>query len=176
MFVLDRGDEFALAGQRTHPVEVAREHPVAVQRRHLRANALVDRSGNGRQFLDGALVIYGLMLGFLLVLTLYGVLSLRSRLLEIREYNTEKMREQFKAVELNYWRKLDRNESPEPEATHIETMNTMFERLQSMALWPISLSGFTKLAATTLGSLAITVIESWITSGKTPAAVSWLPF
>lgn len=66
-------------------------------------------------FRTAAFVIYGLMLGFLLGLTLYGVFSLRKRLLDVRERKTEEMREQFKAVELNYWQKLDRNESPEPD-------------------------------------------------------------
>lgn len=126
-------------------------------------------------FRTAALVVYGLMLSGLLALTVYGVLSLRKRLLAIRERKTDAMREKFKAIEVSYWRKLDGNESPEPEATHIATMNTMFERLQSMALWPVSLSGFTKLAASTLGSLAIAAIEMWITSGETPEVLVWLP-
>jgi hypothetical protein len=126
-------------------------------------------------FRTAALVVYGLMLAFLLGLTFYGVLSLRSGLLDVRERKVEEMREQFKAIEASYWQKLDRNESPEPEATHIETMNTMFEQLQSMALWPINLAAGLKLVVSTAGSLGIAAVEMWITSGDTPAIVSWLP-
>lgn len=131
---------------------------------------------NRPMFQSAVFVLYGLMLGTLLVLTLYGVFSIRRRLLTIREWKIDVMREKFKTMEVNYWRKLDRYESPEPEATHIETMNTMFEQLQSMALWPINIAAAVKLIASTLGSLAIASLEWWITHGDPPAVLSWLGF
>jgi hypothetical protein len=127
-------------------------------------------------FRIAAFAVYGLMLGALLVLTFYGVMSLRRGLLTIRERKVDAMREQFKTMEVNYWQKLDRYESPEPEATHIETMNTMFEKLQSMALWPINLAAFAKLFVSVLGSLAIAALKTWLTTGEVPAVVSWLLF
>ena len=127
-------------------------------------------------FRTAAFVVYGLMLATLLALTLYGVLSLRRRLLEVREQKIDELRERFKPIEVNYWQKLARYESPEPEATHIETMNTMFEKLQSMALWPINLAAAAKLVVATLGSLAIAGLKMWITTGEVPAIVSRLLF
>ena len=127
-------------------------------------------------FRTAAFVVYGLMLGALLALTLYGVLSLRRRLLEVREQKMDEMREQFKVMEVNYWRKLERYESPEPEATHIQTMNAMFEKLQGMALWPINIAAAAKLIAATLGSLAMAGLKMWITTGEMPAIVARLLF
>lgn len=90
--------------------------------------------------------LYGLMLLFLLSLTVFGVISIRSKLLDIREQKSNLMREQFQEIEERYWRKLNEGENPSPESEHIETMDTMFNRLHSMELWPINLASLSRLA------------------------------
>lgn len=90
--------------------------------------------------------LYVLMLGFLLVTTIVGVMFIRRRLLRIREEKTRVIREQFDSIEQRYWKKLENRENPEPEAQHIQTLDTMFDQLQSMELWPINLASFGRLA------------------------------
>lgn len=104
--------------------------------------------------------LYALMLLTLLGLAVFGVMRIRKRLLEIREGKTERMREAFKAVEERYWEKLDRGESPHPEADHIETMDTMFNRLHSMELWPINLASLSRLAVSVGSSGAIALYQA----------------
>ena len=104
--------------------------------------------------------LYALMLLTLLGLAVFGVMRIRKRLLTIREGKTDRMREEFKAVEERYWKKLDRGESPHPEADHIETMDTMFNRLHSMELWPINLASLTRLVVSAGSSGAIALYQS----------------
>lgn len=101
----------------------------------------------GRPMFQAAVfALYVAMLAFLLGLTVFGVYSLRKRLLTIRERKTDLMREQFETVEARYWKKLKNDEPPDPESDHIQTMHTMFEQLHSMELWPINLASFGRLA------------------------------
>lgn len=90
--------------------------------------------------------IYVLMLAFLLSITAVGVMFIRRRLLTIREKKTRVMREEFDSIEQNYWKKLQNRENPEPEAQYIQTLDTMFDQLHSMELWPINLASFGRLA------------------------------
>lgn len=100
------------------------------------------------------------MLAFLLGLTVFGVYSLRKRLLTIRERKTEFMREQFETVEARYWKKLENGEPPSPESDHIQTMQTMFDQLHSMELWPINLASFARLAFSAGSSAAIAAYKA----------------
>jgi len=104
--------------------------------------------------------LYGLMVAFLLIITVFGVFMIRKRLLAIRERKTQKMREEFKEIEARYWTKLENNESPDPEADHIETMDTMFNRLHSMELWPINLASLSRLALSVGSSGAIALYKA----------------
>lgn len=97
-------------------------------------------------FTSAVFGLYGIMLVFLLVLTVFGVIAIRRKLLEIRERKSNMMREQFREIEGEYWRKLNNGENPSPESEHIETMDTMFNRLHSMELWPINLASLSRLA------------------------------
>lgn len=103
--------------------------------------------------------LYVLMLLFLLAVTVIGIYSLRRRLLSIREARMTELREQFKDIEARYWQKLQRDESPQPEADHIQTMTTMFQQLDSMELWPINPPTFVKLAASTGGSVLVAAYQ-----------------
>lgn len=111
-------------------------------------------------FQTAVFVLYGLMLVFLLVLTVYGVMSLRKRLLAVRQAKTDVMREKFTEIETRYWQKLEQHESPKPEAEYIETMDTMFKRMHSMELWPINLAAFARLAFSTGSSAAIAAYKA----------------
>lgn len=106
-------------------------------------------------FQAAVFTMYAGMIVVLLGLALVGVLAIRRRLLAIRAHKTDRMRAEFKAIEERYWEKLDRGEPPDPEAGHIETMDTMFERLHNMALWPINLVSLSRLLASTGGSAII---------------------
>lgn len=108
--------------------------------------------------------LYAGMLAFLLGLTVFGVYSLRKRLLTIRERKTDFMREQFETVEARYWRKLQNDEPPDPESDHIQTMQTMFDQLHSMELWPINLASFARLAFSAGSSAAIAAYKAGLFS------------
>lgn len=111
-------------------------------------------------FQTAVFALYVLMLLFLLALTVLGVLLMRRRLLAIREQKTDKMRAEFKAIEQRYWEKLDEKEHPEPESSHIQTMETMYDRLQSMRLWPIDLVSLARLIASAGSSAAIALYQA----------------
>lgn len=96
-------------------------------------------------FLWAVFALYVLMLAFLLVVTVYGVMFIRRRLLEIRARKTDVMREQFSAIEQRYWAKVQNRQNPEPEAQHIQTLDTMYDQLHSMELWPINLVSLARL-------------------------------
>lgn len=100
------------------------------------------------------------MLAFLLGLTVFGVYSLRKRLLTIRERKTDFMRRQFETVEARYWKKLQNDEPPDPESDHIQTMQTMFDQLHSMELWPINLASFARLVFSAGSSAAIAAYKA----------------
>jgi len=104
--------------------------------------------------------LYILMIVFLLGLTVFGIIAIRKRLLKIREQKTQMMREEFKKIEKRYWEKLERKESPRPESEHIETMETMFNRLHSMELWPINLASLSRLMASVGSSGAIALYRA----------------
>lgn len=106
------------------------------------------------QLAVGALYV-GMMV-FLLGVAVVGTVRLRRQLLEVREWKTSVLRTQFSAVERQYYAKLDRGESPEPESQHIDAMTTMFDQLQSMELWPINLVSLARLGASA-GSSAVIV-------------------
>lgn len=104
-------------------------------------------SFTGRPLFQWAVfALYVLMLAFLLCITAVGVMFIRRRLLKIRERKTRVMREEFDSIEQSYWKKLENRENPEPEAQHIQTLDTMFDQLHSMELWPINLASFGRLA------------------------------
>lgn len=104
--------------------------------------------------------LYAGMLAFLLGLTVFGVYSLRKRLLTIRERKTDFMRQQYETVEARYWQKLRDDEPPDPESDHIQTMQTMFDQLHSMELWPINLASFARLAFSAGSSAAIAAYKA----------------
>lgn len=104
--------------------------------------------------------LYILMILFLLGLTVFGVLSIRRRLLSIRESKTQKMRQEFKEIEERYWQKLENKESPQPESAHIDTMETMYNRLHSMELWPIDLASLSRLLVSAGSSAAIALYKA----------------
>lgn len=104
--------------------------------------------------------LYAVMIAFLLAVTVLGILSIRRRLLEIRERKTEVMRDEFKSIEERYWRKLQENVSPQPESDHINTMETMYNRLHSMELWPINLASLSRLLLSAASSGAIALYQA----------------
>lgn len=108
--------------------------------------------------------LYVGMLTFLLGLTVFGVYSLRKRLLTIRKRKTDFMRKQFETVEARYWQKLKQDEPPDPESDHIQTMQMMFDQLYSMELWPINLASFARLAFSTGSSAAIAAYKAGLIS------------
>ncbi|MFC7079580.1 hypothetical protein [Halorussus caseinilyticus] len=112
--------------------------------------------------------LYAGMLAFLLGLTVFGVYSLRKRLLTIRERKTDFMREQFETVEARYWKKLRDGDPPDPESDHIQTMQTMFDQLYSMELWPINLASFARLAFSAGSSAAIAAYKAGLVSLPAP--------
>lgn len=105
-------------------------------------------------------VLYVVMIAFLLGITVLGILSIRRRLLAIRERKTEMMRDEFKSIEERYWRKLEDNVSPQPESAHIDTMETMYNRLHSMELWPINLASLSRLLLSAGSSGAIALYKA----------------
>lgn len=111
-------------------------------------------------FQTAVFVLYGAMLLFLLALTVFGVMAIRRRLLEIREAKTDLMRERFRDIETRYWEKVDNDEPPDPESAHIETMDTMFRRLHAMELWPINLASLSRLAFSVGSSAAVAAYKA----------------
>jgi hypothetical protein len=106
-------------------------------------------------FRIASLGVYLAMLAFFLLLTLYAVLSIRHRLLTIQEKKVDIMREYFNEVETAFWEKKEAKQSAHNEAAEITTMYTMFNQLNQMALWPLNLYSFAKLAISVGSSLFI---------------------
>lgn len=118
--------------------------------------------------------LYVLMVVFLLAIAASGIYGLRRAMLSIRDQKTDALREEFRAVESRYYRKLERGESPEPESQHIETMTTMFDQFHSMGLWPINLAAFLRLAATTGASVLIAAYRMGLLSTSSVSLLSGL--
>lgn len=110
-------------------------------------------------FRAAVVILYVAMILFFLLLTVYGVYKMRNSLLEVRDWKTRRLRDEFKEIENSYWEKVDAIESPEPESEHIETLERMFDRLNTMALWPINLVSLLKLAASTTASAIVVLFQ-----------------
>ncbi|AZH24412.1 hypothetical protein [Haloplanus aerogenes] len=111
-----------------------------------------------------AMVIYAAMLGFFLLLTLYATIAIRRRLLDIQERKIDIMREYFNETETTFWRKQAEGINSEAEASEIMTMYTMFDHLNQMALWPLNLYSFAKLAISLGSSLFVFALDYGILS------------
>lgn len=111
-------------------------------------------------FTTAVFSLHGLLISFILCLTVVGVVAIRRQLLDIRDRKSDMMREQFQDIESRYWKKLKDGEQPSPEAEHIETMDTMFNRLHSMELWPINLASLSRLAFSVGSSGAIAAYKA----------------
>lgn len=105
-------------------------------------------------------VLYAGMLLFLVGVTVAGIWRFRRRLLDVRERKTEKMREQFTAVEASFWSKQGGDESTQEEAVNIVTMYAMFRQLHGMALWPIDLPSLARLLVSFGMSLLVAAVKS----------------
>lgn len=110
-------------------------------------------------FQAAVVILYVAMILFFLLVTVYGVYEMRKSLLEVRDWKTRRLRDEFKEIENSYWQKVDAIESPEPESAHIETLERMFDRLNDMALWPINLVSLLKLAASTTASAIVVLFQ-----------------
>lgn len=106
-------------------------------------------------FTKAAVVIYVAMLLFFLIFTLYAVLSIRRRLLDIQERKVDQMRKHFNEAERSFWKKKLNNKSASREAEEILTMYNMFDHLNQMELWPLNLFSFAKLGLSVASSLIV---------------------
>lgn len=111
-------------------------------------------------FLGAVFLLYGAMLVGLFGIAVAGTLAIRRRLLGIREEKTAIFRELFNDAEARFWEKQQRGESPQPEADQIQAMQTMFDQLHGMDLWPINLASFARLAASGGSSAAIALYKA----------------
>lgn len=105
-------------------------------------------------------VLYGLVLASLVLGTLVSAWMIRRRLLSIRDHKVEDMRRRLRDVESRFWSKQAEGQPTQGEALNIVTMNSIFQQLYSMDMWPLNWWSFLKLAASVTVSLTVFLGEA----------------
>jgi len=103
--------------------------------------------------------LYLILLGGLIFGTIFLTLSVRSKLLEIRDMKVAKMQDEFSQIEYKYWQKHDNDSENQSEALQLMTMTSMFNEIRRMNMWPINLYSLVRLGSTTIFSISIFLID-----------------
>lgn len=116
--------------------------------------------------------LYLLELAVLIFGTVFVTLSIRSKLLEIRDVKVNLIQKEFTQLEHKYWQKHDEGLDNQSEAIQLMVMTTMFNEINRMNMWPVNLYSLVRLGSTIGFSLVVFVSDTLgLLSGTLP-----LPF
>lgn len=112
------------------------------------------------QMIAGA--VFGIWVAFVLSYIVYVIVSIRRRLMEIRDKKFQKLKSQFKGTEAAYWNKQSDSEDTQQEALDMMTMRSMFNELNQMDLWPVNIISLAKMSASTTFSIVVFAVDRGI--------------
>lgn len=131
-------------------------------------SAISYTSSSGIQAIIGIIFIIWLLI--VLSMIVYVIMSIRSRLMEIRDKKFQKLRSQFKGTEVAYWNKKSNSQDTQQEALDMMTMRSMFNELNQMDLWPINIISLVKMSASTGFSIIVFAVDR----GLIPSPINFL--
>lgn len=102
---------------------------------------------------------FGMWVILVLSYIVYVIVSIRSRLMEIRDVKFQKLKSQFKGTETAYWSKQSGSEDRRQEALDMMAMRSMFNELNQMDLWPVNIVSLTKMSASTAFSIVVFAVD-----------------